>query len=91
MNICIPTDFTLSELQAFIEGEAYQAPEGYYTAREWAEHFKINVGLMRELLKQAKARGVMRMTHARRESLDGRNCPVPVYALQGKKDISDSE
>jgi len=91
MNIHIPADFTLAELRAFIEGEAHEAPEGYYSAREWAEGVGVDVSLMRELLKEAKERGRLRIGSARRESLDGRIYPTPVYALRGKDDISDSQ
>jgi len=90
MNIRIPADFTLSELRAFIEGEAQEAPEGYYLAQEWADHFGIGIIAMRKLLSQAKGRGLMRMMWVRRETLHSRNCLKPVYALQGK-DISDSQ
>jgi hypothetical protein len=91
MNIKVPADFNLAELRAFIEGEAQEAPEGYRTAREWAEHFHINVNLMRELLNEAKKRGRLQMTSVRREALNGKSYSVPVYALQGKNEISDSE
>jgi hypothetical protein len=89
VNIHIPADFTLAELRAFIEGEAQEAPEGYYTAREWAEGVGVDVSLMRELLKEAKDRGLLQIGSARRESLDGRGYTTPIYALQGQ--ISDSQ
>jgi hypothetical protein len=92
MRIKIPADFTLAELRAFIEGEAREAPDGYYTSREWAEHFGINQGLRRELLNQAKERGLLRMTWVHREALDDRIHKKPVYALQARNDeISDSD
>jgi len=86
VNIKIPADFTLAELRAFIEGGVQEAPEGYYTAREWAEHIGINVKLMRELLGQAKEQGLLRMIRVKREALDGKAHMVPVYALQSKSD-----
>jgi hypothetical protein len=90
MNIKIPADFTLAELRAFIEGEAQEAPEGFYLAQEWADHFGIGIALMRKLLNQANERGLMRRMWVRRGTLHGLSCLKPVYALQGK-DISDSE
>jgi hypothetical protein len=90
VNIHIPADFTLKELRAFIEGKAHEAPEGYYTACEWAEHFHIGLNLMRKLLRQAKERGLLRMIQVQREALDGTSYNAPMYALQGQNDISDS-
>jgi hypothetical protein len=90
VNIHIPADFTLSELRAFIEGEAQEAPEGYYTASEWADHFCINIELMRKLLREAKEKGLLQMTKVPRQSIDEKGYMVPVYALRGKDDISDS-
>jgi len=89
VNIHVPADFTLAELRAFIEGEAQEAPEGYYTTREWAEGVGVHVRLMRELLREAKKRGLLRMGWTTRESLDGKPYNAAVYALQGQ--ISDSE
>jgi hypothetical protein len=91
VNIKVPADFTLAELRAFIEGETHEAPEGYYTTREWAEGVGVHVRLMRKLLKQAKEQGLLRTSWTMRESLDGKPYSVAVYALQGKNDISDSE
>lgn len=90
MNIKIPANFTLSELRAFIEGEAHEAPEGHYTAQEWADHFRVSVGLMRRLLNQAKVRGLLQRTEIKGETLDDKSYTKSVYALQGKDDISDS-
>lgn len=90
MKIHIPADFTLAELRAFIAGEADEAPmEGYYTAREWAKHLGINVGLMRELLNEAKGQGLLQKAGAKRETLDGRPYTAIVYALQGKSEDGD--
>jgi len=94
MNIHIPADFTLAELRAFIEGEVREAPEGYYTAREWAAHFGVHPKRMRALLRQAKERGLLAMARVMREALDGKDMPIPVYALAKPKveeTISDSQ
>ncbi len=91
MNIHIPADFTLAELRAFIEGEEKAVPEGFYTAREWAKHFDIDLTSMRELLKQAKKQGLLQMTWIRRKTLDERTCRVPVYALQSKSEDPDPD
>jgi len=64
MNIHIPADFTLNELQAFIDGQqTAEPPEGYYTAEEWADHFEIYITKMRGILKRAKAGGLLDMMH----------------------------
>lgn len=86
MKIHIPADFTLHELQAFIEGERAEAVEGYYTAEEWAEHFDINVKKMRKLLKQAKERGLLNMIRVERPTLDNKMHLVPTYALMKKEE-----
>jgi len=94
MKIHIPADFTLAELRAFIRGEAHEAPEGYYTAREWAARFKTHPKKMRELLVQAKAKGQLEMAKVTREALDGKPVSVPVYAFvkpKGEEPISDSD
>jgi len=92
MNIHIPADFTLNELQAFIDGQqTAEPPEGYYTAEEWADHFEIYITKMRGILKRAKAGGLLDMMHVYREALDGKPYKVPVYALQSKDQISDSQ
>jgi len=91
MNIHIPADFTLNELQAFIDGqETAEPPEGYYTAEEWASHFEIYITKMRKILRRAKDKELLDMTHIYREALDGKPYKVAVYALRGK-DISDSQ
>lgn len=85
MKIHIPADFTLNELQAFIEGkEAAEPPEGYYTAQEWADHFDISITRMRKILNQAKDKGLLDMIYARRKTLDEKSGRVPVYALRTK-------
>jgi len=92
MNIKIPADFTLSELEAFIEGqETAEPPEGYYTAQEWADRFSVYVQKMRKLLKQAQSKGLLDTMYIIRQALDGKNYKAPVYALQGKDAISDSQ
>jgi len=92
MNIKIPADFTLSELQAYIDGqETAEPPEGYYTAQEWADRFDIYIEKMRRLLRQAKSKGLLDTMYIIRQALDGKNYRAPVYALQGKEDISDSQ
>lgn len=91
MNIHIPADFTLSELRAFIEGDAQEAPEGYHTAKEWAKHFGVNIKVMRGLLRQAKERGLLDMVKIPGVALDDKGYTVPVYALQGKNEVSDGD
>jgi len=86
MEIHIPADFTLAELQAFIEGEKTEAVKGYYTAAEWAEHFGIHVRKMHEILKQAKKLKRLHMIRVRRLALDDKMCSVPAYALIKKDD-----
>lgn len=85
MNIHIPTDFTLNELRAFIEGqEATEPPEGYWTAQEWADHFGIDITRMRKILNQAKGKGLLDMIYVQRERLDRQTRGVPAYALRMK-------
>lgn len=86
MNIHIPADFTLDELRAFIEGEREESVEGYYTSREWAEHFELPIKRMRKLLLQAKEKGLLEMKRIPRISLDEKVHQVPTYALKKKPD-----
>lgn len=86
MEIHIPADFTLGELQAFIEGERTETVEGYYTAREWADHFGIHIKKMRVLLKEAKAKGLLDMRRTERVALDDKVHRAPVYALRKAPD-----
>lgn len=76
------TEFTLAEFLAFIGGEQKETPEGFYTADEWAEHFGINIKRMRELLKRAKAKGLLEIDRAQRIALDDKPFSVPVYSLK---------
>ena len=91
MKIHIPADFTLDELQAFIEGERQEAIEGYYTAEEWAEHFNVHIKRMRKILKRAKERGFLDMVRVNRFALDNKTYPVPVYALKKVSNEEDEE
>lgn len=81
MEIHIPADFTLDELQAFIEGERQEAVEGHYTAKEWADHFGIHIKKMRRILKRAKEQGFLHMVRVDRLALDDKIHSVPAYAL----------
>lgn len=91
MEIHIPADFTLGELRAFIEGEGETPPEGYYTAQEWADHFGIDVSNCRRLLNRAKKRDILDTRHATRETLDGREYKVPIYALKSVEEGKDEK
>ena len=86
MKIHIPADFTLDELQAFIEGERQANIEGFYTTSEWASHFGISKPRMREILSRAKEKGLLEMAWLPRVALDGKLRPVPVYALKKEPD-----
>jgi hypothetical protein len=86
MEVHIPADFTLDELRAFIEGEREESVEGYYTAKEWAEHFEVPIKRMRELLTRAKLKGLLDMKRLSRPSLDEKMHQVPAYALKKKLD-----
>lgn len=73
-------DFTRDELLAFL-GVTDTPPEDMLTLREWAERLSLSHGMMTRVLQAAQKRGVLRMTRARREALDGRNALVPVYGF----------
>lgn len=76
------TDFTFEEFLAFIGGEQKEAPEGFYTANEWAEHFGLSVKRMRELLKRAKDKGLLEVDRVQGTALDDKAYVVPVYGLK---------
>ena len=73
----IPASFTLNDLMAHLREE--ETPEGFFTSAEWAAHLGVNELRMRELLKEAKTAGLLEVSRAPRERLDGVMTPVPVY------------
>lgn len=74
-------DWTLDELRALLEDQPARMA-GYRTMSEWARHLGISIDRARDLLVAAKSRGMMRLGHEGRESLDGRMMSTPVYALE---------
>lgn len=88
MEIPIPTDFTLEELRAFLEGQEGKEPlDGYHTTKEWCEWSGLSAKSMYELLHKAKKEEVLQITWVIRESLSGTRSRVPAY----KFDIPSSE
>jgi len=61
--------------------------EGFFTTSEWAAHFEVSERLMRDILRDAKAAGKIRISRAKRETLDGRMSLMPVYAF----DLGDDD
>jgi hypothetical protein len=84
MNVQIPSRFTLDELLSHLREQ--EGMEGFFTAAEWADHFGISVRAMRPILSDAKAAGKLRVSQARRETLDGRNALTPVYSFDLEND-----
>ena len=73
----IPASFTLNDLLAHLRTE--ESPEGFYTLAEWREHLELGEPRIRMLMKQAKKAGLLQISKAPRERLDGVMTPVPVY------------
>lgn len=73
----IPASFTLNDLMAHLREEA--SLEGFYTSSEWAAHLGVTGARMNQLLKEAKAAGILQVSKAPRERLDGVISPSPVY------------
>ena len=73
----IPASFTLNDLLAHLrETEGH---EDFFTLAEWATHLGVREHRMRKLMKEAKEAGLLDITKAPRERLDGVMTPVPVY------------
>jgi len=73
--------FTLDELLAHLEETSEGLADGFYTSREWAEHFGLYPETMMGLLREAKAVGRLRVAKAPRERVDGVAQLVSVYAF----------
>lgn len=80
MEIPIPAEFTLEELQALLDGqEGEKPPNGYLTLREWREHFGITAYRMNKLLHRAMKVGALLRTKLLRENIAGAMQPRPAY------------
>lgn len=73
--------FTLDELLAHLRMSEEGLAEGFYTSREWAEHFGVSLETMMGLLREAKSAGRLRASRAKRERIDGLGQLVNVYAF----------
>ena len=73
----IPASFTLNDLLAHLRET--EGPEDFFTLAEWRAHLGLTEQRMRTLMKDAKAAGLLEISKARRERLDGVMTPVPVY------------
>ena len=80
-RVTMAPNWTLDELRALLE-EQPERMEGYRTKAEWARHLGVSLRKSGDLLVAAKSRGMMRLGHEARESLDGRRMRTPVYALE---------
>jgi len=76
----VAANFTLQELLAFLQQEE-DAPEGFYTAREWADYFGTYPEKMRLILAEANNAGILLRTKAKRERLDQVMQLQPVYSF----------
>ena len=82
--------FTLDELLAFLETE--ERPEGYLTTREWRAELGASREVIRKIMREADARGVLRVKRARRLGYDGVGRKVPVYTFDlGKQEPGPAE
>lgn len=77
----VAAGFTLDALLAHLRSQPATEPDGYRTAKEWAEHFELTVPAMMAILREAKGAGVLLCRRVYRERLDGVMSPVPVYAF----------
>lgn len=84
----VAATFTLDQLRAHLATEEQEVKEGFRTSKEWAEHFGVGRQKMRQLLNEAKAAGIVRVSGHRRETLDGRFFRVPVYAFEIDEDAA---
>lgn len=77
----VSAGFTLDELLAHLRASEEALAEGFYTSREWAEHFGVYTETMMGLLREAKTAGRLRVAKAPRERVDGVMQLVSVYAF----------
>jgi hypothetical protein len=77
----VAAGFTLDELLAYLQSSEQGLAEGYYTSREWAEHFGIYHETMMKLLREAKRAGRLQVSKATRPRIDGVQQLVSVYAF----------
>ena len=80
----ITATFTLNDLMAYLREE--ESPEGFFTLKEWAEHFECPALKMRNLMVEAKAAGALEVTRLMRERLDGVVTQVPGYRFDVEED-----
>lgn len=73
----IPATFTLNDLMAYLREE--ESPEGFFTLKEWADHFECADQKILRLMQEAKSMGVLQVTRLARERLDGVMTRVPGY------------
>lgn len=78
----VSASFTLDELLAHLRSSDEALAEGFYTSREYAEHFNLSHETMMGLLQEAKRAGRLRVAKARRERIDGVGQLVAVYAFE---------
>ena len=81
----IPASFTLDDLMAHLREE--ESPEGFFTLKEWAEHFECTDMKILKLMHEARAMGVLEITRLKRERLDGVMTRVPGYRF----DVEESD
>lgn len=92
MEIPIPTEFTLEELLELLESqEGKELPDGYLTTLEWKEYFNISILRVRQLLRKAKAAGVLLIAKLPRENIMGSMQPRPVYKFDISKKKGGNE
>ena len=77
MILQVPASFSLNDLLVHLREDADL--EGFYTTREWAEHFGISEERMRAMIQEATARNLVQCSRDKRERIDGVMVLTPVY------------
>jgi len=77
--------FTLDQLKAFLRQKPEESIEtDFRSAHEWARHWDCHVRQVHSLLRQAKEQDALEIKTGRRESIDGKWRPVPLYKINLK-------
>lgn len=73
---------TLQDILAAIGHTATEVPEGYKSASEWGQHFGLGYLKMHDVLRRARAAGLLDCRKRQIEGIDGRVAWTPCYRLR---------
>ena len=72
--------FSLNDLLAFLEKQ--EDTTGYFSTREWQDMLGATQYRMRQIMRTAKAQGVLERMNGYREAYDGSQRMVPLFRFK---------